>query len=204
MATVPAQAPAAAPEPASAPALASASSLPTALTIGWLLAELERWVEDGGSARTVLLSHHQLGRAMAEKTVGAGIRDKTAKVRETRRIHAWFWGHEHRAFMYEPYTSVDCPVCLGNGGVPELLSHQLTLAGAFATVSGWVTDLLSLFRQRVPAPKILWQPTNPDVDKDGLKWAKLGYVVLDIDGPSGTGVYYDETGAPVGISAFGR
>ena len=174
------------------------------------IAWLARWVGVEAAAagaaappRTVLLSHHQLGSAPAQKSVGAGIRDKTAKVRDTGRIHAWFWGHEHRAFVYEPYLGVACPVCLGNGGVPELLSPRLTVAGAFATLTGWISDLLSLLKKQVPAPKILYRPGIPDVDKDGLKWAKLGFVVLDIDGPAGSAVYIDENGVDVGIRAFG-
>ncbi len=167
---------------------------------------LERWVEQfrarGQSRRTVLLSHHQLGSALDQKSVGAGIRQKTAKVRESGGIHAWFWGHEHRCFVYDGYMGVDCPVCLGNGGVPDLLSHRLTFVGAFDAVSGWVADVAAWFKHGPPAPKILWQPEEPDVDSQGLKWEKLGFVVLDIDGDSGDARYIDEDGNEFGITAF--
>ncbi len=167
---------------------------------------LERWVEEfrasGDSRRTVLLSHHQLGSALAEKSVGAGIREKTAKVRQSGDIHAWFWGHEHRAFVYEPYMGVNCPVCLGNGGVPDLLSHRLTFAGAYAEAAGVFTDIAAWFKHVPPGPKILWQPPEPDVDAQGLKWEKLGFVVLDIDGDSGAATYIDEDGDEFGIEGF--
>lgn len=177
---------------------------------------LERWVGIGPSAapqraggsgppRTVLLSHHQLGSALVQDSVSLGIREKTQRVRDSGRIHAWFWGHEHRAFVYEAYLGVSCPVCLGNGGVPELLSPELTLSSAF----GWSTHLISRIAavlrrgSNVPPPKILYQPPAPDVDDDGLKWEKLGFVVIDVDGPSGQAVYIDEGGAAVPIAAFG-
>jgi 3',5'-cyclic AMP phosphodiesterase CpdA len=163
---------------------------------------LQRWVDEG-SGRSVLLSHHQLGSALAQDSIGAGVRDKTAKVREGGRIHAWFWGHEHRCFVYEPYLGVSCPVCLGNGGVPELLSHRLTLEGAYGWVSGVISDLTGLFKRRVAAPRILYEPATPDVDADGLAWAKLGFVVLDLDGPRGSAVYIDEDGRETAITAFG-
>ena len=172
---------------------------------------LEQWVGDQapGSAvdpgpRTVLLSHHQLGSALAQRSVGAGIRDKTAKVRNTGRIHAWFWGHEHRCFIYEPYLGVTCPVCLGNGGVPELLSPELTLASGFGWITGLASEVAALFKPRVKPPRILYRPTRPDVDDDGLKWAKLGFVVLDLDGPAGAAVYVDEDNHEVAIESFGQ
>ncbi len=171
---------------------------------------VNRWVEEADEApsesaprcRTVLLSHHQLGSARAQKSVGPGIREKTAQLREAGRIHAWFWGHEHRCFIYEPYLGVACPVCLGNGGVPELLSQQLTLAGAFGWITGLITDVISWFRPRAAPPAISYQPPAPDVDEDGLKWEKLGFVVVDIDGPSGRAVYVDEDDTEVPIAGF--
>lgn len=171
---------------------------------------LERWVEEFGATnasgqprRTVLLSHHQLGSARAQKSVGPGIRNKTANVRATGRIHAWFWGHEHRCFVYEPYLGVECPVCLGNGGVPELLSRELTLVSAFGWITNLVSDITALFKRPPPAPRILYQPPTPDVDPDGLKWEKLGFVVVDVEGAGGRAVYVDEDGHEVTIEAFG-
>jgi len=180
------------------------------------LSWLDRWVGVGssggspessgsGAPRTVLLTHHQLGSAMAQESVSRGIREKTQSARDSGRIHAWFWGHEHRAFIYEPYLGVQCPVCLGNGGVPELLSHELTLTGAFGWITGLISRTAGLFRSgQVAPPKILYQPPAPDVDKDGLKWEKLGFVVIDVDGASGQAVYVDEDGTNVPIAAFGR
>jgi 3',5'-cyclic AMP phosphodiesterase CpdA len=167
---------------------------------------LEKWVEDvtgsGEPRRTVLLSHHQLGSAHAEKSVGAGIRDKTANVRSNHGIHAWLWGHEHEVFIYKPYMGVECPVCLGNGGVPTLLSHRLTLAGAFDAVTNLVTDIAGWFKTTPPPPEIGYQPTVPDVDTQGLKWAKLGFVVIDIDGDDGKAWYVDEDNNEHRIDGF--
>jgi hypothetical protein len=159
-----------------------------------------------GAPRTVLLTHHQLGSALAQNSVSEGIRAKTQSVRDSGRVHAWFWGHEHRAFIYNPYLGVQCPVCLGNGGVPELLSPELTLAGVFGWIAGLVSRIIALFRrgQHVAAPTILYQPSKPDVDSDGLKWEKLGFVVVDVNGPSGEAVYIDEDGTKVPITSFGR
>ena len=167
---------------------------------------LTGWAAPDGSStqrKTVLLSHHQLGSSRAQTSVGPGIREKTAQLRESGRIHAWFWGHEHRCFIYEPYLGVACPVCLGNGGVPELLSHRLTLVGAFSWLQGTISTIKALFRPRVPEPSIEYEPPKPDVDRDGLQWEKLGFVVIDLDGGRGGAAYIDEDGTAVPISAFG-
>lgn len=156
------------------------------------------------SQRTVLLSHHQLGSALAQRSVGPGIREKTEELRGSGRIHAWFWGHEHRAFVYEPYLNIACPVCLGNGGVPELLSHRLTLQSAFGWVSGTIAKLFAKVGGSVAAPVIQYAPPLPDVDDDGLKWEKLGFVVLDVDGQQGRAVYVDEDGMETPIAGFGH
>jgi len=170
------------------------------------------WVLRDGAAtptgppprKTILLSHHQLGSALAQPSVGPGIREKTAALRKDGRVHAWFWGHEHRAFIYEPYLDVACPVCLGNGGIPELLSHELTLESAFGWVTGMISKLLAKLRGSVSPPVILYQPPQPDVDANGLKWEKLGFVVVDIDGALGSATYVDEDGMETPIDAFGR
>jgi hypothetical protein len=99
---------------------------------------------------------------------------------------------------------VQCPVCLGNGGVPELTLPQQTLAGALGWITGLISHIATQFRARqVAPPKILYQPTAPDVDKDGLNWGKLGFVVIDVDGASSQALYVDENGAKVPIASFG-
>jgi len=161
----------------------------------------------GGSRRkTILLSHHQLGSSRSQATVSSGIRGETADARKKGLINAWFWGHEHRAFVYKPYLGVPCPVCIGNGGVPELLSHVFTFAGAFQATVGFARKIGAVFtpeRWAARAPKVEFEPKEPRVDGQGLKWAKLGFVVVDLDGPSGSAVYQEEGGATHEIKEFG-
>lgn len=159
-----------------------------------------------GTRRTILLSHHQLGSSRDQAGVGPGIREKTEKVRKAELIHAWFWGHEHRAFVYKPYEDVPSPVCIGNGGVPELLSHVFTFSGAFQFCVGLVRKILaSLTRRRLAAraPKVDFQQKAPRVDRQGLKWEKLGFVVIEFDGEKATAVYHDEHGETHELKSFG-
>lgn len=174
--------------------------------------KLKEWVEvdDTGRVkgpserRTILLSHHQLGSAMAQASVGSGIRKKTEAIRKSGRIHAWFWGHEHRYFRYEEYLHVKCPVCIGNGGVPELRSRGIfTFSGAFQAISSLLSRVFArVSHPRVGAPRVAEMPL-PDEDSDGLKWEQLGFVVLELDGRNGKATYVDEHGNESAIASFG-
>jgi 3',5'-cyclic AMP phosphodiesterase CpdA len=156
--------------------------------------------------KTILLSHHQLGSSRDQAGVGPGIRGKTKKALEKNLIHAWFWGHEHRAFVYKPYLNVPFPVCVGNGGVPELRSHVFTFVGAFQFCVGLVRKVLAsltLKRFSARAPKVKFKQKTPRVDRQGLKWEKLGFVVVELDGDEATAVYHDEDGKTYELESFG-
>ena len=107
--------------------------------------------QGGVRPRTILLSHHQLGSARSQAGTSSAIRAKTAAAREAGRVHAWFWGHEHRAFVYEEYLGVRFPVCIGNGGMPELLSGTVTLSSVFQTFTGWLARLRASVSGRLGA-----------------------------------------------------
>ncbi len=179
------------------------------------LPKLREWLEppkgnpERGQAtgrRTILLSHHQLGSSRAQASVSPGIRKKTAALRKEGLIHAWFWGHEHRAFVYEEYLKVKFPVCIGNGGVPELLSHVFTFSGAFQAVVDFTRKVRAFLTPKrwTPAPKVKFKPKTPRLDDQNLKWEKLGFIVIDLDGNQGTAVYHGEDGELHEIDSFGR
>ncbi len=176
------------------------------------LPKLNEWLrspksDSHGSAsarKTILLSHHQLGSSRAQASVGPGIREKTAQACKDELIHAWFWGHEHRAFVYDEYRGVPCPVCIGNGGVPELRSHVFTFTGAFQFIVDSGRKLAAWLRPKrwVWAPRVKFQPKTPRVDGQSLKWEKLGFIVIDLDGANGKAVYYSEDGEKYEIESF--
>lgn len=167
------------------------------------LPALQGWVEGSPARKTILLSHHQLGSSRAQRSVGPGIRNKTAAVRASGRVHAWFWGHEHRCFVYDEYLGVKCPVCIGNGGVPELLSAgTLTLSGAFQAVTAWLGNLFARVRHpSIAPPKAVFEP-RPDVDAEDHEWEPLGFAVITLRGSQGTAVYVDEHANEHQIASF--
>jgi hypothetical protein len=154
--------------------------------------------------KTILLSHHQLGSAHDQRSVGSGIRDETDAARKSGRIHAWFWGHEHRCILYEDYLNVKCPVCIGNGGVPELLSRGVfTLSGGFQMIKNALSSTVAFAQHPfVRAPRVAYEP-EPQENPDGLKWEPRGFVVIELKGAGGTALYVDEDGNEEPIRSFG-
>jgi hypothetical protein len=91
-------------------------------------------------------------------------------------------GHEHRCFHYEPYRGRACRFCLGNGRVPELLSHEFTLLASrefVMRVIGRISGLVDPVWWKMRPPPVLWKPAQPSVDPQGLEWEQFGQAVLD-------------------------
>jgi len=134
------------------------------------------WVEqklrDFPDRKTMLLSHHQLF-SVYEELGTTKLEEKLRGALDTDRIDAWFWGHEHRCVLYEPYKRVRFARCLGNGGVP-------------------------VYRDEEPLKEPgVWQLQGYLPDPDGFEeWALFGFAVLDFQGPAIRVRYIDENGSP--------
>jgi hypothetical protein len=123
---------------------------------------------------TVLLSHHQPFSAHDEGN--RVLRDKIEPVLGTKRVDAWFWGHEHRCIQYGPTTIGGNPLnfssCLGHGGVPEYLIMK----------EG----------ETMPAP---WVYEYLKVNSDNSQpWDTFGFAVLEIAEDKMSVRYIDENG----------
>jgi hypothetical protein len=127
------------------------------------------------SRKTVLFSHHQLTSAWDPGDIGPELTEKLRPVLDGNKITAWWWGHEHRSMAFEPTSGVQFPRCLGHGGVPVLQPHSPN--------------------EPVPRPGI-WEDRET-LEDGGQRWARFGYAVLDLDGPTMTVRYIDDTGDQV-------
>ncbi len=132
------------------------------------------WVDatlGAGDRKGMLLSHHQLFSAY-KPDVRATLEPKLRGVLDADRVRAWFWGHEHRCMLYEPYEHVAAARCIGHGGVPVYMWRS----------------------QDEPCPPPGTYEYRGRI-VDGLqRWALFGFAVLDFDGPRLHVRYIDETG----------
>lgn len=140
--------------------------------------------------RTMLLSHHQLDsvydRARVKGTLERQLRAELAN----GRIHAWFWGHEHRCIRYREFARVRYPRCLGHGGVPEVV--EPTVGSVLKRIAAAIGALFVRRRLSLP-PRILdeYKETWP---ADGVHWRRHGFACLDLAGDTIDVRYIDQCG----------
>jgi calcineurin-like phosphoesterase family protein len=143
---------------------------------GFLQRRQRRWIADrldGSTRRSLLLSHHQPFTREAAGDAGVvevgNLLAATGRLRRTRGVDAWFWGHEHRLFAYGARSGIRYATCMGHGAVLEELGADVTGAGE--------AEFRQTFR-----------------DDDGDVWRKPGFTVVDLDADVATVSYVDMDG----------
>jgi hypothetical protein len=132
------------------------------------------WVREqveAGSHRILLMSHHQLFSTDPAKG-GPKLREALADVLAGGRITSWFWGHEHRCAVYHPHEGVGLSSCIGHGGVPLYASHD---------------------KDDEPKAPAKYEYFD-SIDTGPERWTRMGFAVLDFDGPSVAIRFIDELG----------
>ena len=124
--------------------------------------------------KVMLLSHHQPFSAYEDNKDAKDLVNALAPVlnQDPPLIDAWFWGHEHRCLAYRQHMGIRFPRCVGHGGVPV---YQLRAAGD-------------------PFPEGVEWAYRGRFKQNGLQWAKFGFALLELDGPSIRIRYVDEDG----------
>lgn len=141
-----------------------------------LYGEQARWLIDlvrgAGERRVILFSHHQ-PYSLYEKQ-GSKLVAQLAPLLEARRIHAWYWGHEHRCVVHDPHPLWGLRGrCIGHSGFPyfrDRFAKPLTEPG-WQSVSG---------KNLVPGARVLDGP-NRYVEGKADRYGPNGYVVLELD-----------------------
>jgi hypothetical protein len=144
-------------------------------------------VAQAGERKVVLFSHHQLYshfETQGEKLWG---HPGLAEILKSRRIFAWYWGHEHRCCIYEdrdPRSGLWAR-CIGHGGMPQSRDKTKDLP----RVSG--QDKADWRRapartdgggNTIPSALVL-EGGNPYLGDEAEKFTPHGYAVLTLDGP---------------------
>ncbi|HEY0815150.1 MAG TPA: metallophosphoesterase [Pseudonocardia sp.] len=125
-------------------------------------------------AKIALLSHHQYVTAYDQEDMGPELGRKLGPVLGTGVVRAWWWGHEHRCMTFRASGGVAFPRCIGNGGVP-MIAHD----------------------PNAPIPPPGEWEYRAAVERDGKRWARFGFTVLDLDGDHLHASYRDQDGTEV-------
>ncbi len=137
------------------------------------------WVKqvlEENKQKTILLTHHQYLSAYEDgPEVGKVLGEKLGPVLDKKRVHTWFWGHEHRFVIYEPTINVQNARLIGHGGVPVYMIHK--------EGGGYVKPAAFEDRRFIAS---------------GLEhWAMFGFAILDFEGDKIKVSYVDEKGAAI-------
>lgn len=132
-------------------------------------------------ARGVLLSHHQPYSSFESQDKAKALAAQAAPLLKGGLTSAWFWGHEHRCAIYKPLTfdfadgstgALPFGACFGHGGVPTS-PKRASPPETLHTLTATETNGFLLTKEN---------------------FARMGFVVLDIDGASGRLRCVDERG----------
>jgi hypothetical protein len=154
-----------------------------------------QWVQDLAAAspekKLVLFSHHQPFSLLDQQ--GPKLVKKLEPLFKSKRITAWYWGHEHHCILYKPHALYGLRGrCVGHGGFPYFREKKILGATPPATPEWKNLESKNL----VPSAKIL-DGENPYVDDAPKEYGPHGYMTLDFDGPNLTETVHLPDGTPV-------
>jgi len=130
-------------------------------------------VNAAGNRKLILFSHHQPFSQLDDQ--GPNLQKALADLLNAQRIHAWFWGHEHRLVLYDPHRTWGFKGrCIGHGGFPGFRDD---LPGAQGNIYHW---LILPDQPHVPGARLL-DGANFWIPQDTEGFSPHGYVVLDFD-----------------------
>jgi hypothetical protein len=145
------------------------------------VAWLTRIVNAAGKRKLILFSHHQPFSQLDDQ--GPKLQVALADLLKQQRIHAWYWGHEHRLVIYDPH-----PIwgfkgrCIGHGGFPQF-RDDLPHAG------GSVYQWLELPPQPFAPQARLLDGPNFWITQAPEQFSPHGYVFLEFDGDTASEIY---------------
>ena len=166
--------------------------------VEWLKAILSK----AGDRKVVLFSHHQLYSHFESQGAKLWGHPEFGKILRSKRIFAWYWGHEHRCTVFEGADSNFGILarCIGHGGMPESRdsSRDLPRAGepAYSRAEWRRSKARPVAGNALPDVAVLEGP-NPLIIGEEDKFLPHGYAVLTFDGPHLKEQILDPTGAVI-------
>jgi hypothetical protein len=134
---------------------------------------LTQLIAQAGDRKVVLFSHHQPFSILDSQ--GPKLVAKLLPHLQSRRIHAWYWGHEHRCVIYEKHPDWGfLGRCIGHSGFPEFRKKEW---GAAPSQPVWLK--LNATNES-PAAAVL-DGTNPYIAGHEAEYGPHGYVTLEFD-----------------------
>jgi hypothetical protein len=158
---------------------------------------LQKIVDAARDRKVILFSHHQLFSHFESQGKKLWAHPEFKKILKSKKIFAWYWGHEHRCCIYEnPHPSTGILArCIGHGGMPDdrKTTRNLKVAKGIGPADWRRAPATKRSGITVPQSLVL-EGRNPFMGKEADKFLPHGYAVLNFDGPSLTEQVLDPTG----------
>ena len=167
--------------------------------VAWLRGILDQ----AGDRKVVLFSHHQLFSCYETQGEKLWAHRGFADILASRRIFAWYWGHEHRCAIYQERDARSglWGRCVGHGGMPlsRKQTRNLPKADGFGAAD-WRKAPAKVDRGGVQlaGPSVVLEGPNPLISGESEDFAPHGYGVLTLDGPH----LFEEMRDPHGVVVY--
>ncbi len=149
---------------------------------------------DAKRQKVVLFSHHQLFSALEKQ--GTKLEAKLSHLLEKKRIFAWYWGHEHRAVIYDRHPRWGLfGRLIGHSGFPYFRDKVADRPLVKTNDDG--SEWRRLVHGKTPDALILDGP-NPYVRDDPRSYGPNGHLSLELNG----GAITETVHAPDGTVLF--
>jgi hypothetical protein len=138
-------------------------------------------VNAAGTRKLILFSHHQPFSQLDDQ--GPKLQVALANLLKQHRIHAWYWGHEHRLVIYDPHPLWGFKGrCIGHGGFPQFRDDLPNVGG---DKYQWLELPPQPFapRARLLDGPNFWITQAPD------QFSPHGYAFLQFDGDTASEIY---------------
>jgi hypothetical protein len=159
-------------------------------------------IAKAGDRRIVLFSHHQLYSPLESQGTKLLAHTGFRRILDTKRIFAWYWGHEHRCLIFgEPDPQFGILArCIGHGGMPQSRGPTINLpaqGGQLWERSDWRRVAGKTAAGIIVPPSAALEGANPFIEGEEEKFTPHGFAVLAFDGPRLTEQVIDPAGAVI-------
>jgi hypothetical protein len=140
-----------------------------------------------GDRKVILFSHHQLFSCFESQGSKLWLNQGFADILSSKRIFAWYWGHEHRCAIYQERHAASglWGRCIGHGGMPQSRKKTKHLPQAPNQPNAdWRIAPANVNQGAVLAPQsLVLEGRNQDIIGEEDDFTPHGYAVLAFDGP---------------------
>jgi hypothetical protein len=159
---------------------------------------VNRMAEAAPNKKLVLFSHHQPFSLLDSQ--GPKLVQKLESLFVSKRIYAWYWGHEHHCILYAPHKLYGLRGrCVGHGGYPYF--RETKVVGDAPPPRPTWKRLDS--RNLVPSARLL-DGVNPFIEGHEKEYGPNGYMSLEFDGEDLFEIVHDADGSQLWAQPIDR